>query len=150
MAHVRAYRPGDEVELAPRLRFHDLQEIEAASGRSPLDVLREGGEQSSPSCSIISQQGFVVGMFGVGPGGCVWLLGTDELTRDPLRRQFLRECRTYLRALHQTFPLLHNVIDERNAVHIRWLKWLGFTFIRRFPHGPKGLPFLEFARLKDV
>jgi hypothetical protein len=150
MGFVRSYRDGDEYDLAPRLRAADLREIEAASGRDPLDVLREGAELSVPSCTIIGNIGFVAGMFGATPDGRVWLLGSDELVTYPLNRQFLKECRVWCDKMLNLYPLLHNVIDERNDVHIRWLKWMGFTFINRKPYGPQGLPFLEFVRIKDV
>lgn len=146
MGFVRCYRPGDECELSLRLRQADLREIEAATGQDPVDALREGAEQSVPSCTIIDHTGAIAGMFGATPTGRVWLLGSDALIQNPLRRQFLRECRRYVDAL--PYPLLHNVIDERNTVHVRWLKWMGFTFIRRLPYGPQHLPFLEFVRIQ--
>jgi hypothetical protein len=146
MGHVRGYRPGDELALAPRLRKADLMEIEAASGADPVDALRESAEKSVPSCTIIGNDGTIAGMFGCVPDGTVWLLGSDALIQNPLRRQFLKECRRYVDAL--PYPLLHNVIDERNTVHIRWLKWMGFTFIRRVNYGPQNLPFIKFVRIQ--
>jgi hypothetical protein len=149
MGYVRAYRPGDELDLVPRLRDADLREIKAATDASPLDVLREGAEQSVPSCTIIGNYDTVAGMFGATREGRVWLLGSEELVTSPLNRQFLRECRRWCDKLHDLYPLLWNVIDERNEVHIRWLKWMGFTFINKKPYGPHGLPFLEFVRIKQ-
>lgn len=147
MGHVRGYRPGDELFLAPRLRKADLMEIEAASGADPVDALRESAESSAPSCTIIDNEGNIAGMFGCVPDGRVWLLGSDALIQNPLRQQFLRECRQYVDAL--PYPLLHNVIDIRNKVHIRWLRWMGFTFIGEpFPYGPHNLPFLKFVRIQ--
>jgi hypothetical protein len=36
-------------------------------------------------------------------------------------------------------------------VHIRWLKWMGCTFIKRHStYGVEQRPFLEFVRLKHV
>ncbi len=83
--------------------------------------------------------------------GAVWLLGSDALTQPPLRRQFLVEGTVYLDTLHRFRPLLWNVVDERNTLHVRWLKWMGFTFINRHPYyGAEQRPFLEFVRLKHV
>jgi hypothetical protein len=95
-------------------------------------------------------------MFGAVPcsdlDGDVWLLGTDALATRPLAGQFLRQSRFWLTALHEgCAPILHNVIDARNTLHIRWLQWLGFTFIKRHEvFGVEGRPFLEFMRLHHV
>jgi len=105
---------------------------------------------SAPSCTIVGNSGLGAGMFGVrdeGNGvGRIWLSGTDELVT--MKRQFIRESRRYLVGMESMYKLLHNEIDERNTLHIRWLQWLGFTFIRRIPeHGVQRLPFLEFIKL---
>jgi len=153
MGFARAYREGDEYDLAPRLRAADLAELRAACGdRDPIEILREGAERSVPSVTIIGNNGFVAGMFGVVPSltdqtGVVWLLGSDELTKPPLSRQFIRECRSYLKLLEGRHRLLWNRMDERNVVHKRWLTWLGFEFYNRIPeYGPERLPFLEFKK----
>ncbi len=147
MGHVRYYKPGDEHDLGPRLRQADLNEIHAATGRYPVDVLRESAESSAPSCTIIDNDGHIAGMFGCTAEGQVWLMGSKELVQNPLKRQFLRECRGYVDAL--PYPLLWNVIVARNTVHLRWLKWLGFT-VSETPilYGPFHFPFYQFTRTK--
>jgi len=151
MATVREYRVGDVESLADRLRTADLHELQAVSPRPTLEVLHEGVEKSAPMCSIISHTGRVEGLFGVQPEGVfgrVWMVGSDELTKNPIRRQFIRECRTFIDVLGHGFYALGNVIDERNSVHIRWLEWMGFTFIRRIDnYGVESRPFLEFIKL---
>jgi hypothetical protein len=107
---------------------------------------------SAPSVTIIGNNGFVVGMYGIVPSqwdrtGVIWLLGSDELVQKPLSRQFLRECRTHLRVLERPFTLLWNRMDERNTIHKRWLEWLGFEFYNRIPeYGVERRPFLEFKK----
>lgn len=149
MGYVRAYREGDAEKLVPLLRQADLQEIAAASGLPPVDVLREGAELSVPSCTIVGNSYDPAGMFGVNPqpiGGRIWMFGSDEITTPPLSRQFSRECRRYLAGMEALYPCLFNFIDERNTVHVRWLRWLGFTFVRRFTYGPENRTFLEFIK----
>ncbi len=150
MGFVRAYREFDEIDLVPRLRVADMQEIQAGSGKDIEVSLREGAEQSAPSCTIIGNNGFVAGMFGVVPEGDygrVWMVGSDELTRPPLSRQFIRECRSFLSVMERPYKTIGNVIDERNTLHVRWLKWLGFEFVERIPnYGVEGRPFLEFKK----
>lgn len=155
MAFVRPYEPGDDLYISTRLRRADLHELQAQSERTPAAILREGGMISLPSCTVVGNSGQPAGMFGVVPEGSgvgrIWMLGTDELVAKPMRTQFIRESKNYLSGLEHHFKiykLLHNEIDERNTIHIRWLQWLGFTFIRRIPeHGIHRLPFMEFVKL---
>lgn len=151
--YVREYQEGDAEALAPILRQADLQELQASSPLPPYAVLRQSAEESLPACTVIGASGRVAALFGavpsLAPSGIIWLLGSDELTKGTTSRAFLRQSRTFLRVLHEQYPLLYNYIDERNTVHIRWLKWMGFTFIARHPHhGHEQRPFLEFVRLK--
>lgn len=151
--YVREYQEGDAEVLAPILRQADLQELQASSPLPPYAVLRQSAEESLPACTVIGASGRVAALFGavpsLAPSGIIWLLGSDELTKGATRREFLRQCPTYLHVLHEQYPLLYNYIDERNTVHIRWLKWMGFTFIQRHSqHGHEQRPFLEFVRLK--
>ena len=43
-----------------------------------------------------------------------------------------------------------NYVDSRHHRAVKWLKWLGFSFIREARMGPSDLPFYEFARLTCV
>ena len=152
MGYVRAYEPGDEQYIAACLRKADRQELSALSDRDPVEVLREGGMISRLCVTIIGNSGLGAGMCGVvdeGNGvGKIWMLGTAELVSRPMQKQFLRESKLYLRGLERIYRLIHNTIDERNTVHIRWLRFMGFTFIQRIPeHGIRRLPFWEFTKL---
>jgi hypothetical protein len=42
---------------------------------------------------------------------------------------------------------VYNYTYAKNTVHHRWLKWLGFTFLRKVNLGPEGKPFIEFAKI---
>jgi scaffold protein Gp13 len=151
MGYVRPYQEGDAAELLPFLRKADYQEIRATTFMCVLDALEQGVEKSAPMCSIIGNTGCVEGLFGIQPEGIfgrVWMVGSDELTKNPLRRQFIRECKTYLDVLSRGYGAIGNVIDERNTVHVRWLRWMGFTFLRRIDnYGVESRPFLEFIKL---
>ena len=155
MGYCRAAKITDATQLSPRLRQDDLNEIQARSGRDPKIVLLEGVVLSSPCYAIIGNSGAVEGLFGVSPidefSGSVWLLGSEALATPPLSKQFLRESRRFVDVLHLRYPILTNLIDERNTLHIRWLQWLGFTFFHRHAHyGFEQRPFLEFMRLQNV
>lgn len=142
----------DVHDLAPHLRQADRDELEAC-GIAPFDALH-AGLQSEP-CMTILHRGQPAVMFGVmrGPAfwhlerGAVWLLGSDAIDTS-FALPFLRYSRAWLERIAEKYDLLYNVVDERNTVHIRWLKWLGFTFIARHEHfGVAKFPFLEFTKI---
>lgn len=136
--------------LAPRLRQADLDEIQAASGRCPREVLLQGLEVSEPAFVGADEWGTPIVMFGActhEPGlAAVWLLSTDDLYNH--RISFLRQSRKGMDAVNRKWPVLFNYCDARNVVHINWLRGLGFTFIARHEHyGVERRPFLEFVRV---
>lgn len=150
--YVRAYQESDAEIVAANLRSADRMEIAAHSGLKPVRAIRRSVRGSEVAVTICSGDTptKLAAIFGCTADGCIWLLGTDVLTLPPLRKQFLKECRRYVDVLQDHYPLLHNVIDERNTVHIRWLRWMGFTFIRRLPQfGVENRPFMEFVRIKQ-
>ena len=151
MGHVRFVEAGDYEYIASRMRNADIREVHAYSGMSPIDGLRFAFKHSGLACTVVGEN--PCAMFGVVPlddeTGSVWLLGTDELTATPLRREFLRKGRGFVDNLHNYRPLLSGFIDERNTLHVTWLKRLGFTIINRHPKfGFEQRPFLEFVRLR--
>ena len=90
------------------------------------------------------------GIFGVAPiepgVGAIWLLGTDALVRGKWR--FLRQSKKWMNHVSDGYDLLFNYVDERNYLHIRWIAWLGFSFIYRHEkYGVEQRPFLEFVRI---
>ena len=155
MAHVRLAVREDAEYLAPRLRKEDVEEIYAASGDDPLTALLHGLEASTPCYSIINDRDEVVGMFGAGPLpmpnlGFVWMLAAPGLVE--VQVPFLRQSRRWIEQMHKDVaPVLTNVVDARNEVHIKWLRWCGFTFLRRIEDfGFEKRQFIEFVRLQHV
>ena len=113
-------------------------------------ALERGVALSDPCYAAVDGETVLV-LFGVYPQpgaadvGIVWLLGSDDITT--YSRLFLRLCRPWLEKLQGQYRILRNWIDARNEVHIRWLKWSGFTFLRRIERfGVEGRPFYEFMR----
>jgi hypothetical protein len=144
MAFVRESKEGDLESLAPRLRAADMKELQAHRVDAE-SALRYGFQHSLP-CYTIEHLEQVIGMFGVAPhpavpsAGMVWLLGSDEIGMKGVRTRFLRESRLWLEEIGKDFDLLCNQVHEENELHIRWLKFLGFTFINHKS------PFIEFVR----
>lgn len=149
---VRPARPEDAASLAPILRQADLREIEAGSGKPPLEVLTNGLRLSTQAYAAELPSGEIVALFGVGPTaepqlGVVWMLGSEKL--KTIRFTVLRHSKEWLKTLSSAYPLLGNVVDARNTLHVDWLRWMGFRFLRRAPLGRKGEEFIEFVKLKD-
>jgi hypothetical protein len=103
--------------------------------------------------TMIGRDGRPMGMWGVVPQrsdvGAIWMLCTDDLVRDRLNSmRFLREAKVHLDQVQRRYKVLFNLADARNVVHIKWLRWMGFTFIASHPnHGTEGRLFYEFARI---
>ena len=151
---VRPSSINDAVLFAPLLREADKQEMEAILG-SPANheaALKYGIEVSyQPYTGFID--GAPAAIFGVVPEpvkkniGSIWMMGTEAIPKNPV--PFLRNSKVWMDKMFEPFELLWNTVDKRNTLHIRWIKWLGFNFIREIPQfGEQRLPFLEFAQIK--
>lgn len=135
--------------IAKRLRKADLKDVEAA-GLKPLDSLLRGYVYSKECMTICLPDGTPAAMFGVAPFkldnlsiGSIWLLGTDELIAH--KWTFLKESRYWLSRMSDGFDLLCNSVHKDNEVHIKWIKWLGFSFLRQTES--HGEPVIEFAKI---
>ena len=145
---------GDAEVLAPKLRKPDLAEIQAATGEKPLKILKESITGSKECYTVWSlDETLIYGAFGAAPlkdkTGLIWFLGSDDLFNSN-KVSFLRNSHIWVDKLMENYDVLLNVVDCRNKVHIRWLKWLGFTFtevIEEF--GYEQRPFIQFFKKKE-
>lgn len=65
--------------------------------------------------------------------------------------QFARECKKWLNRLMEGHSRLENMVSVENAVAIKWLRWLGFTFTGvRTNVGPKKAACWQFRILKST
>ena len=107
----------------------------------------------TPALPLLATRGELMGMAGVVPSadaevGQAWMLGAPVLRKYSI--QFLRGCAPLVSGWHEKYPVLFNFVDERNTLHIKWLRWLGFVFVQRYEvFGVERIPFLEFVRLHD-
>ena len=147
--YLRLANEDDCIYLAENLREDDYREIKAVTGLPPLLSLLTGLKSSQVPLVICDNQGKVVAMLGVVPNGLIgsiWMVGTPDLKRISV--SFLKNCQDVFTVLKNNFSVLHNYVDARNELHIRWLKWMGFTFIKKHKHyGIEQLPFYEFIKL---
>ena len=144
----RATQLHDVCELAPNLRSEDKREVNTL-GKTPEQSLLTGYLLGRVCRSIINNYGQVVGMYGVVPAdsktGLVWMLGSDKLKK--IKIPFLKESRTEVEGMNTLFPHLWNIIDSRNEMHLKWIKWCGFKIIgERMVNNVK---FYEFCKVAD-
>jgi hypothetical protein len=94
-------------------------------------AVRESCEASAPHVYAIMTNEGPVGLFGVGPTpsqivGRPWLVGTDYLLS--IKRDFIQQGPFWLHHLNTIYPVLENIVLEKNTTAVRWLKRLGFEF----------------------
>lgn len=153
VGYTRRSKASDIPVVAKNMRKEDVAEVQAAEGLPPDQALLFCFMAGKPCMTICNAKHEPVAMWGVTPEtgrvGRVWMLGTDELVGDHrIRIRFLREVRRYLQELFETYAVLWNCVDARNTVHIRWIQWMGFTFVAEHPnYGAEGRSFLEFCQV---
>ena len=139
--------------VAPRLRKADYNECTASTGKQPRGVLHRSLDLGAISLTLRAPDGNRVGLCGVvnsshiEGAGVVWMVATDDIYQH--QTTFLRNSKRALNHLSENYLVLFNCVDARNSVHIKWLRWMGFTFINKHEnYGAEKRPFYEFVRIK--
>ena len=136
-------------QMLGRVRQADIDEFAAGYSRTPEAAMRTGLKVSS-HCWAGIWEGKVVAIAGLRPTSFLgdyanpWMVGTRDLERPEVRRQFLELSKSVLSYMLSLYPHLENWVDCRNRMAVRWLKWLGFTIYPAEAHGPQGMPFHRF------
>ena len=130
------------MEVASNLRPEDRRELEEGHGLDCIEYFKEMAYD--PSCVYFRvPNGKTAGMAGVSEDGAIWMLCTPAILEFPTT--FAREAKRFVDS--RTEPLLWNIVDKRNTVHLKLLRFLGFKFLREIKHGPNQLTFIEFCRV---
>jgi hypothetical protein len=154
--HLRLATAADAALVAATMRAEDAAEAMAQGGQGPAEALLGGLLLSQPCLAVIGAAGGPIALLGVIPehalAGRVWLLGVEGMLADQQnRRAFVRQAPEVIDWMHSVRPILFNVVDARNQVHVRWLRRMGFTMISDQPDwGPEHRLFYEFCRVQDV
>jgi len=130
------------LSVASNLLPDDYREVAEGHGHDPMEAI--------PQCSKIGDtiyftvpDGQLAGVAGVQPDGRIWMLCTPAILKYP--KTFAREARRFVESREE--KLLWNIVDKRNTVHMKLLRFLGFKFLRELKHGPNNLSFIEFCRV---
>ncbi len=130
------------IAVASNLLPDDYREVAEGHGHDPVEAI--------PQCSKLGDtvyfkvpDGQLAGVAGVQPDGRIWMLCTPAILKYP--KTFAREARRFVESREE--KLLWNIVDKRNTVHMKLLKFLGFKFLRELKHGPNQLSFIEFCRV---
>ena len=130
------------IDVASNLLPEDRREVEEGHGLDPMEELTYAAQEGS--CVYFTMpNGKTTGMAGVDYGGLIWMLCTPVIYEYPTA--FARGAKRFVQSRDE--PLLWNIVDKRNTVHIRLLRFLGFKFLREIFHGPNQLSFIEFCRV---
>ena len=135
------------LQVAVNLRSDDRREIQGL-GHNPFFSVLEGIANSDTSVVFYNPQEVVAGIAGVCKDddgfGLVWMLCTRASEANPLA--FVRHAKRWL-ASHTEYPVLHNIADPRNVMHLKLLKLLGFKKLGYVSVGPRSRTYVEFAKI---
>jgi len=141
--------------LGANLREDDRREVETAAGLPAEQVVPLSFDQSRECYTIrLSTQRQTVEdepcvIFGVTDDphnkdvGIMWLLGTPRMRRAAL--SILREAPKWLDHFNRIYTGgIHNFVDTRNDLHVRWLLLTGFAMGDTYMLN--GVPFVHVMR----
>ena len=128
-------------QVASQLREDDRRECEEGHGSIPTIHI----PLASTMCFCVSfnvPDGRIAGLAGIHKNGQIWMLCTPAIEDFP--HHFAREAKRFIDRRPE--PYLWNIVDKRNTVHIKLLKFVGFTLHEEVRHGPNNLPFIRFDK----
>ena len=105
-------------EVASNLRSDDYREVTEGHGINPIAFLPMVAQEGSAVYFTVPD-GKTAGLAGVGDDGAIWMLCTPEIERYPIT--FAREAKRYVDSRQER--LLWNIVDCRNTVHLKLLKF---------------------------
>jgi len=150
---IRPATPFDVAQLAQVARVEDRREVEDISGQSLFLNLSLALSFAQPCLTCRTAfGGLLLGIFGIVPvaprQGAIAFIGTQAIEQH--KTAFLRGAKDVMAHVENeaNYGFLYNVVDARNELHIKFLKWLGFTFIRRVDgFGAAKIPVIEFCKI---
>lgn len=151
MLNVREPRQQDVLYLAAHLRRQDIREVHTLRGADlPMfDVLMQGIGMSTECYVWTDGQDLPVAIVGVSPStytdcGIVWLLATDAIQLH--RKTGIKLALGHIAAWGLQYTRgLHNLVDIRNRLHLRWLNLLGFVTLQMQQVNGEDFAFMHYT-----
>jgi len=141
----------DADELAATARRQDIREVEDISGKPLFLNLIVAVGMGKPCLTARTLSGELLCMMGIVPigkgQGAIAMIGTPLIEQE--RFSFLRGAKDVMSYLESRtdYDFLCNVVDARNKLHIDFLKWLGFSMLRKVEgYGAAKIPVVEFCK----
>tara|TARA_R100001594_G_scaffold84371_2_gene118893 strand:+ start:722 stop:1174 length:453 start_codon:yes stop_codon:yes gene_type:complete len=149
MGYLRKATFKDLQYVANNLREVDKLEAFYQTGQEPLQALQFTYLCSKVNMAIADDNDAPIGLCGVVNGGVIWMVSTDALFDNrKYKIQLIRKGREWVDNLLKSYKVLYNFVYAENKSAIKWLKSLGFTFIKYHEeYGMQGKPFYEFLRI---
>ena len=149
MGYLRKANLKDLNHVCENMREMDRLEAIYQTGQEPADALRLTYLAGEQVLTIAGDNDQPMGLCGVISDGCIWMICTDELfTNKKYKIQLIRKGREWVDNLLKSYKVLYNFVYAENKSAIKWLKSLGFTFIKYHEeYGMQGKPFYEFLRI---
>lgn len=131
------------------IRRADIAEWRAGLGKHPREALPDVLVPGSFVHTLINEDNECICLWGVYHGvdplvGHVWLIASVEA--EERRREIHRLWRAEIAWMHSIRPVLYALADSRNALHLRWLRAVGFTEGGEVPVDPHVPPFILYRR----
>ena len=149
MGYLRKANLKDLNYVCANMRQMDRMEALYQTGYDPEDALRLTYLSGEKVMAIAGDEDQPMGLCGVSYEGCIWMLATDELfDNKKYRIQLIRQGRKWVDNLLESYKILYNYVYAENTSAIKWLKALGFTFVKLHEsYGYQKKPFYEFLRI---
>jgi hypothetical protein len=127
-------------QVASNLRPDDRRECEEGHGINPIIDIPLAS-LSGFCVSFNVPNGRIAGLAGIHDSR-IWMLCTPAIEDYP--HHFAREAKRFIDSRSE--PILWNIVDKRNTVHLKLLKFLGFSFHEEIVYGPNNLSFIKFSK----
>ena len=80
--------------------------------------------------------------------GLVWMFATDHIEEHPM--EFLRWSRRWVDTQLEKWPRLYNAVWAKNKTAMKWLPWVGASFIRPIEFSGEPYWMFEITKRKDI
>ncbi len=149
MGYLRKANIHDLNHVCKNMREIDKIEAYYQTGKEPEDALRLTYLYGQQVLTIAGDEDQPMGLCGVIVNGVIWMVSTEELfSKRKYKIQLIRQGKEWVDNLLESYKILYNYVYAENTSAIKWLKALGFTFVKLHEsYGYQKKPFYEFLRI---